>query len=61
MQTTPSNTAENMLIQGVTQIHVTILIHFVDTQKPKHRDTHIQKEMSIYHTTWMTIIKIVTK
>jgi hypothetical protein len=45
MQTAPSNTVDDMVIQGVTQIHLTILIQYGDTQKPQHRDTHIQKEM----------------
>jgi hypothetical protein len=45
MQTTPSNSAEDMMIQDVTQIHLTIPIQYGDTQKPQHRDTHIQKEM----------------
>lgn len=45
MQTTPSNTAYDMVIQGVTQIHLTILIQYGDTQKPQQRGTHIQKEM----------------
>lgn len=45
MQTTPSNTADDMVIQGVTQIHLTVLIQYGDTRKSQHRDTHIQKEM----------------
>jgi len=34
MQTAPSNTADDMVIQGVTQIHQTTLIQYGDTQKP---------------------------
>jgi len=44
MQTTPSNTADDMVIQGVTQIHITILIQYGDTQKPQHRDIHTYKK-----------------
>jgi len=43
MQTTPSNTADDMAIQGVTQIHLIVPIQYGDTQKPQHRDTHITK------------------
>ena len=60
MQTTPSSTADDVMIQGVTQIHLTILIQYGDTQKPQHRDTYIQKEMEIDRTTRMVIIKITT-
>jgi hypothetical protein len=35
---------DNMVIQGVTHIDLTILIQYGDTQKPQNRDIHIQKK-----------------
>lgn len=44
MQTTPSNTADNMVIQGITQIHLIILIQYGDIQKLQHRDIYTNKK-----------------
>jgi len=46
MQTTPSNTADDMVIQGVTQIHLTntdTIWGYSKTSTQRH--THIQKEI----------------